>query len=126
MPMPEQRISRPLTERGIQQSGWVKKKQQPELIVTTNEDTHPYPSQEWTANVEKSHTEQEAEQSLVIAIDEPDDNALRIHRRTSTRMVCSDCTITNVPSQSNVFQEFFASVFIQEPSTTITLKSIEL
>ena len=48
-----------------------------------------------------------------------------VHRRTSTSMVCSNCNINNVPSQSSAFQDFLAATFGAESNTPFTLKSIE-
>lgn len=49
----------------------------------------------------------------------------RIHRRTSTRMVCSNCDISNVPSPNTAFQNFLAATFGTEPRTPLTLTNIE-
>ena len=53
------------------------------------------------------------------------DEGPRIHRRTSTQMVCSNCNINNVPSPSTTLQDFLAATFGTETSTLITLKTIE-
>lgn len=49
----------------------------------------------------------------------------RIHRRTSTQMICSNCNINNVPSPSTTLQDFLAATFGTEASTPFTLKTIE-
>lgn len=49
----------------------------------------------------------------------------RIHRRTSTSMVCSNCNINNVPSQSTALQDFLAATFGTAANTPIPLKTIE-
>lgn len=48
-----------------------------------------------------------------------------IHRRTSSRMVCSNCNIHNDPSQSTAFQDFLAATFGTVTNTPIPLKTIE-
>ena len=123
--MPEERVSRPLPGRGGQRPGGVKKEQQQELAVATDEDTHPYPSQEGTADAVTIHPVQVADQPFAMAIDEPTVNTPRIHRRTSTSMVCSNCRINNVPSPSTVLQDFLAATFGTESNTPYTLKNIE-
>lgn len=57
--------------------------------------------------------------------EEPIDNTPRIHRRTSTQMICSNCNINNVPSPSTTLQDFLAATFGTEASTPFTLKTIE-
>lgn len=49
----------------------------------------------------------------------------RIHRRTSSRMVCSNCSIHNDPSHSTAFQDFLAATFGTETLPPLTLKNIE-
>ncbi len=49
----------------------------------------------------------------------------RIHRRTSTQMICSNCDISNVPSPNTAFQNFLAATFGTEPRTPLTLTNIE-
>lgn len=49
----------------------------------------------------------------------------RIHRRTSTNMVCSNCDISNVPSPNTAFQNFLAATLGTEPRTPLTLTNIE-
>ncbi len=122
----EEHASHPLPGRGGQRPRGEKKEQAAELVVVTSEEPHPYPSLEETAGAEKSQPVQEIEQNFAMTVDKPDDNAPRIHRRTSTSMVCSNCSINNVPSQENVFQNFLAATFGTEPSTPLTLTNIEL
>ena len=49
----------------------------------------------------------------------------RIHRRTSTNMVCSNCSITNVPTESTALQNFLVATFGAETLPPLTLKNIE-
>ena len=49
----------------------------------------------------------------------------RIHHSTSTQMVCSNCSINNVPSPSTALQEFLAASFGTATNTPLTLKTIE-
>ena len=57
--------------------------------------------------------------------EETSEEAPRIHRRTSTQMVCSNCSINNVPSPSTALQEFLAASFGTATNTPLTLKTIE-
>ena len=57
--------------------------------------------------------------------EETSEEAPRIHRRTSTQMVCSNCNINNVPSPSTTLQDFLATTFGTETNTPFTLKTIE-
>lgn len=57
--------------------------------------------------------------------EEPIDNSPRIHRRTSTQMVCSNCSINNVPSTNTAFQNFLAATFGSTANTSLPLKTIE-
>ena len=79
-------------------------KPEPETVI----ESHPMPIVE-TAN-----------ETNLASNDEP-----RIHRRTSTSMVCSNCNINNMPSQSTTLQDFLAATFGAESNTPFTLKSIE-
>lgn len=53
------------------------------------------------------------------------DEGPRIHRRTSTQMVCSNCKIDNIPSPSTAIQDFLAASFGTATNTPLTLKTIE-
>lgn len=48
-----------------------------------------------------------------------------IHRRTSSRMVCSNCSIHNDPSHSTAFQDFLTATFGAEVHPPLTLTNIE-
>ena len=52
-------------------------------------------------------------------------SAPTIHRRTSTNMVCSNCSITNVPTESTALQNFLVATFGAETLPPLTLKNIE-
>ena len=56
----------------------------------------------------------------IASNDEP-----RIHRRTSSNMVCSNCSITNVPTESTALQNFLVATFGAETLPPLTLKNIE-
>lgn len=49
----------------------------------------------------------------------------RIHRRTSSRMVCSNCSIHNDTSHSTAFQDFLAATFGTAANAPIPLKTFE-
>ena len=49
----------------------------------------------------------------------------RIHRRTSSNMVCSNCSITNVPTPNTALQNFLVATFGAEARPPLTLKNIE-
>lgn len=49
----------------------------------------------------------------------------RIHRRTSTSMVCSNCSITNVPTPNTALQNFLVATFGAEARPPLTLTNIE-
>lgn len=49
----------------------------------------------------------------------------RIHRRTSSNMVCSNCSITNVPTPNTALQNFLVATFGAETLPPLTLKNIE-
>ncbi|MGX8714043.1 MAG: hypothetical protein ACSW8I_10310 [bacterium] len=73
-------------------------------------------------------TEREPEPVETVKTEEPIEtlnDTPRIHRRTSSQMVCSNCNIYNVPSPSTALQDFLAATFGTETSTPITLKTIE-
>lgn len=53
------------------------------------------------------------------------DEGPRIHRRTSTQMVCSNCNINNVPSPRHDFHQFLADALGTGSSAPITVKTIE-
>ncbi len=59
------------------------------------------------------------------AVQEQEPAAPRIHRRTSSRMVCSNCSIHNDPFPSTAFQDFLAATFGTAANTPIPLKTIE-
>ena len=56
----------------------------------------------------------------IASNDEP-----RIHRRTSTNMVCSNCSITNVPTPNTALQNFLVATFGAEARPPLTLTNIE-
>lgn len=56
----------------------------------------------------------------IASNDEP-----RIHRRTSSNMVCSNCSITNVPTESTALQNFLVATFGAEVRPPLTLTNIE-
>lgn len=49
----------------------------------------------------------------------------RIHRRTSSNMVCSNCSITNVPTPNTALQNFLVATFGAEVHPPLTLTNIE-
>lgn len=57
--------------------------------------------------------------------EEPIDNSPRIHRRTSTSMVCSNCSITNVPTENTALQNFLVATFGAEVHPPLILTNIE-
>lgn len=84
------------------------------LLVAEAEEPQPEP----VPFVEQQPVEQEEPEEII-------DNSPRIHRRTSTQMVCSNCNINNVPSPRYDFQQFLADAFGTGSCAPITLKSIE-
>ena len=49
----------------------------------------------------------------------------RIHRRTSSNMVCSNCSITNVPTPNTALLNFLVATFGAEARPPLTLTNIE-
>ena len=73
-------------------------------------------------------TERKPEPVETVKTEEPIEtfnDTPRIHRRTSTQMVCSNCKIDNIPSPNTILQDFLAASFASETSTSVTLKTIE-
>lgn len=92
----------------------------PEAPLILAEAEEPLPEPVLVTETEEQHPEDTpvAEDSLPTA-DTP-----TIHRRTSTQMVCSNCSINNVPSPSTTLQDFLAASFGTATNTPLTLKTI--
>lgn len=75
--------------------------------------------------LEESILAQESTPSPLPISEETTEEGPRIHRRTSTQMVCSNCNIDNVQSPRTTIQELLAASFGTATNTPLTLKSFE-
>lgn len=64
--------------------------------------------------------------SVETVVQEQEPAGPTIHRRTSSRMVCSNCSIDNAPSTSTAFHNFLAATFGTAANNPIPLETIEL
>lgn len=84
-----------------------------------------YYAEEQEPAIEPEPTKIDNAETSEFRIPNSEPSTPRIHRRTSTSMVCSNCNINNVPSQSTALQNFLAATFGTDPNTPFTLKNIE-
>ena len=124
-PAPQEEIIAPKEEMPTEKQGVTKRKA---IAKTVTKEAEYYAEE----NTPEPDTVIEPETTVApIAQPEPIETPLasndepRIHRRTSTNMVCSNCDISNVPSPYTAFQNFLAATFGTEPRTPLTLTNIE-
>ena len=124
-PAPQEEIIAPKEEKPTEKQGVTKRKA---IAKTVTKEAEYYAEE----NTPEPDTVIEPETTVApIAQPEPIETPIasndepRIHRRTSTNMVCSNCDISNVPSPYTAFQNFLAATFGTEPRTPITLTNIE-
>lgn len=124
-PAPQEEIIAPKEEMPTEKQGVTKRKA---IAKTVTKEAEYYAKE----NTPEPDTVIEPETTVApIAQPEPIETPIasndepRIHRRTSSRMVCSNCSIHNDPSHSTAFQDFLAATFGTATNTPIPLKTIE-
>ena len=124
-PAPQEEIIAPKEEKPTEKQGVTKRKA---IAKTVTKETEYYAEE----NTPEPDTVIEPETTVApIAQPEPIETPIasndepRIHRRTSSNMVCSNCSIHNDPSPSTAFQDFLAATFGTATNTPIPLKTIE-
>ena len=124
-PAPQEEIIAPKEEKPTEKQGVTKRKA---IAKTVTKEAEYYAEE----NTPEPDTVIEPETTVApIAQPEPIETPIasndepRIHRRTSSNMVCSNCSIHNDPSPSTAFQDFLAATFGTATNTPIPLKTIE-
>ena len=124
-PAPQEEIIAPKEEKPTEKQGVTKRKA---IAKTVTKEAEYYAEE----NTPEPDTVIEPETTVApIAQPEPIETPIasndepRIHRRTSSRMVCSNCSITNVPTPNTALQNFLVATFGAEILPPLTLKNIE-
>lgn len=124
-PAPQEEIIAPKEEMPTEKQGVTKRKA---IAKTVTKEAEYYAEE----NTPEPDTVIEPETTVApIAQPEPIETPIasndepRIHRRTSSRMVCSNCSITNVPTPNTALQNFLVATFGAETLPPLTLKNIE-
>ena len=124
-PAPQEEIIAPKEEKPTEKQGVTKRKA---IAKTVTKEAEYYAEE----NTPEPDTVIEPETTVApIAQPEPIETPIasndepRIHRRTSSNMVCSNCSITNVPTESTALQNFLVATFGAETLPPLTLKNIE-
>ena len=124
-PAPQEEIIAPKEEKPTEKQGVTKRKA---IAKTVTKEAEYYAEE----NTTEPDTVIEPETTVApIAQPEPIETPIasndepRIHRRTSSRMVCSNCSITNVPTPNTALQNFLVATFGAEILPPLTLKNIE-
>ena len=124
-PAPQEEIIAPKEEKPTEKQGVTKRKA---IAKTVTKEAEYYAEE----NTPEPDTVIEPETTVApIAQPEPIETPIasndepRIHRRTSTNMVCSNCSITNVPTESTALQNFLVATFGAEARPPLTLTNIE-
>lgn len=124
-PAPQEEIIAPKEEKPTEKQGVTKRKA---IAKTVTKEAEYYAEE----NTPEPDTVIEPETTVApIAQPEPIETPLasndepRIHRRTSSNMVCSNCSITNVPTPNTALQNFLVATFGAEVHPPLTLTNIE-
>ncbi len=124
-PAPQEEIIAPKEEKPTEKQGVTKRKA---IAKTVTKEAEYYAEE----NTPEPDTVIEPETTVApIAQPEPIETPIasndepRIHRRTSSRMVCSNCSITNVPTPNTVLQNFLVATFGADVRPPLTLTNIE-
>lgn len=124
-PTPQEEIIAPKEEMPTEKQGVTKRKA---IAKTVTKEAEYYAEE----NTPEPDTVIEPETTVApIAQPEPIETPIasndepRIHRRTSSNMVCSNCSITNVPTPNTALQNFLVATFGAEARPPLTLTNIE-
>ncbi len=124
-PAPQEEIIAPKEEMPTEKQGVTKRKA---IAKTVTKEAEYYAEE----NTPEPDTVIEPETTVApIAQPEPIETPIasndepRIHRRTSSNMVCSNCSITNVPTPNTVLQNFLVATFGADVRPPLTLTNIE-
>lgn len=124
-PAPQEEIIAPKEEKPTEKQGVTKRKA---IAKTVTKEAEYYAEE----NTPEPDTVIEPETTVApIAQPEPIETPIasndepRIHRRTSSNMVCSNCSITNVPTPNTVLQNFLVATFGADVRPLLTLTNIE-